>query len=696
MRIRQTAPVLLLGMLLLPAVPLVYAAPIPPMPHAVLLAEASPPPPPPSTILHSGSPRPIDGGGIDPLLWRDAEPAPMGITDFGVNASLYPYSYSTNEFVGTISVSNLLADDAQSGNEVSFQLNVFLLLYNASTSPPTYYDIWVQNTIGVTTGLPGGDQWNIESNIWNISGPGSSFNTSDIEGNGSFFSGGGVYYSCAPNCSGEFGPLVYPSTLGVRVDSVDVRGEPEVALDYLNGTAWQNYDTVKFPNAGRTNMTDDGFYVTGTGYGPGGLPQDAEWIYASIGGGATQVDRGSVFNMSLEYWNGHNLEAPPAAWNFGVDTAETVGNLSATPVTLLGGSPGVGIVGGTSGALGPLYDNTDVGTLVVEDGHPNGTILIDGAPTPYVNGSATLVLDPGTYAVRLQGSPTVGGTAVIRADATTRLDLAPLTATTFVESGLPSWTEWSVTLGNVTDSTTGGSLTFDLANGTYVVNYSLISGYVLATAPAQITVPAAGPIPVTWVPFRFSVPFTESGLPPGTPWWVNVSGLVFQGTAPTLEAGAPNGTDLYTAGALYEFVADPPNGTLTVVAGRVSPITVSFGYRPTFIVGSIVPTDATLTIDGTPEPLARNGTFNDSVVPGTYTLVATAPGFIDQTLDLNATAGNVTIIHLELNQSVAANPPPSKLTASSPIPWTELGVLAAVLLAAVGVVAFMAVRRRRR
>jgi hypothetical protein len=674
----------------------------PPAPRTVARALVDEHPTPPRT-LPDPSFRPLTGTGVNPLAYYTREPAPLGITDYGVNRTLVPYSYSTTEFVGSVSMGRLSVDSSSGGNGLSFQLNVWLLLYNASSS--AVYDYWVQNTIGVATASShADDSWSINANLWNISAPGSTLTNAMIEGNGSLYSvseGGGstaVYISCAPVCSsGEsFEGLTFPSTLSVRVVSFEVDGIPEVGLDYADGSGWIRYDTVLFPEDGAIHLADENFYVTGTGSGPTGLYQDAEWVYAGAGDGETQVDRGSVLNMSLEYWNGHNLQAPQAAWDFGSDTAESMSNVTLSPTPLAGGAPGSHMTDG-AGSLGALYDGTNVGTLNITSFERNGTLSVNGASVPYVNGSALLTVMPGTYSLSLEDEPSEVANVTVPAGGVVSLVLHRLTTTTFVETGLPAGTHWSLTFGGVTNSTNTSSVSFNLENGTYNVQYAAIPGFVSSSAnPTSVSIPASGPVQLVWKPYLFSVPFTESGLPAGTVWWINVSGTIVQGDGATLVAPAANGTDPYDAGSVYEFVADPAQGNLTVVGGGASPITVEFSYRPTFIAGSIDPTDATLTIDGLPEPIAKNGTFNDSVIPGTYTLVATAPGFANWTLAVNATAGNATNTVITLNEIPDLSPPVKHASAGPSTTWAAIGVLAAVAIAAVLVVALVAVRRRAR
>ncbi|MGC8620293.1 MAG: hypothetical protein ACP5LA_07360, partial [Thermoplasmata archaeon] len=57
----------------------------------------------------------------------------------------------------------------------------------------------------------------------------------------------------------------------------------------------------------------------------------------------------------------------------------------------------------------------------------------------------------------------------------------------FTESGLPSGTSWSVTLGNMTRSSTSSTITFAVPNGTYSWSVSLPSGYKAAEQSGSVS-----------------------------------------------------------------------------------------------------------------------------------------------------------------------------------------------------------------
>jgi hypothetical protein len=153
----------------------------------------------------------------------------------------------------------------------------------------------------------------------------------------------------------------------------------------------------------------------------------------------------------------------------------------------------------------------------------------------------------------------------------------------------------------------------------------------------------------------------------------------------------PNGSTPFSVGAAYEFVATPSQGTITVIAGTFAPVDIQFSYRPTSIAGSVTPSDAELTIDGFVQTVS-GGSFNDSVLPGSHSLVASAPGYVSKTVTAQATAGNVTIEHISLEKSASSSNGSGGAASSSSgglyglSTWVGLGVVVVVAIAAVAIV----------
>ena len=154
---------------------------------------------------------------------------------------------------------------------------------------------------------------------------------------------------------------------------------------------------------------------------------------------------------------------------------------------------------------------------------------------------------------------------------------------TFSESGLPSGTSWSVTLNGTSESSTSSTITFTETNGTYSYTVSSVSGYSVFPSSGSITVSAKSfNQAVTFTPTtksvsRYTVTFTETGLPSGTSWYVNLSNGMDSGpiTGSSYSFQLTNGTYSYTTSNVSGYSVSPSSGSISINGASVSK-TVSF------------------------------------------------------------------------------------------------------------------------
>ena len=142
---------------------------------------------------------------------------------------------------------------------------------------------------------------------------------------------------------------------------------------------------------------------------------------------------------------------------------------------------------------------------------------------------------------------------------------------TFTETGLPSGVSWYVNISGMASSgpinTT--SYTVYLTNGTY--------DYMIATpdkiyepSPISSTVNVVGKsqnVSITFTEVTYKVTFTETGLPSGTTWYVNLSNGMDSGaiTGTSYSFSLANGTYSYTiATSDKTYEPSPSSGSLTV------------------------------------------------------------------------------------------------------------------------------------
>ncbi len=201
---------------------------------------------------------------------------------------------------------------------------------------------------------------------------------------------------------------------------------------------------------------------------------------------------------------------------------------------------------------------------------------------------------------------------------------------TFTEMGLPPRTSWSVTLGGTLDSSTTSTITFQEPNGTHAYTIGTVAGWQQQTLPyrGNITVlgePSSEP-PLVFTKANYTVTFTESGLPVGTEWWVNLTdGQSFNSTSTTLTFLEANGTYDYHIPSVPGYTVNQPKGTITVSASPVVVNTVWVRlYRVSFVeTGLPSHTFWEVNLSGvehstTTDALGyteTNGTWNYTVIP---------------------------------------------------------------------------------
>ena len=131
----------------------------------------------------------------------------------------------------------------------------------------------------------------------------------------------------------------------------------------------------------------------------------------------------------------------------------------------------------------------------------------------------------------------------------------------FNETGLPAGTAWSVTLNGIPTPSNGSTVYTALPNGTYPYAISPVPSF--HPSPSSGTVVVNGSSVTTLVRFDrvYAVNFTETGLPSGTSWSVDVNGSSNSSTGATVSFQQPNGTYPYRIGNLSGWTAIRPRGT---------------------------------------------------------------------------------------------------------------------------------------
>ena len=222
-----------------------------------------------------------------------------------------------------------------------------------------------------------------------------------------------------------------------------------------------------------------------------------------------------------------------------------------------------------------------------ESGLPSGTnwsVSLDGATVSSTAATIDFTEANGTYPFTIggvagynadpsYGSLTVAGSAVTEPVTFSVVNLTTYTVT-FVEAGLSSGTSWSVTLNKVTASSTMATIGFNEANGIYPFSVGSVLGYTASPPSGNLTV-SGGSVTqaITFASVnatKYTVTFTESGLPTGTSWSVILAGISKTSTTPTIAFQEPNGTYAFSVGSVSGYIAAPSTGSFHVLGAPVS------------------------------------------------------------------------------------------------------------------------------
>ncbi len=149
-----------------------------------------------------------------------------------------------------------------------------------------------------------------------------------------------------------------------------------------------------------------------------------------------------------------------------------------------------------------------------------------------------------------------------------RNDIYPVT---FGETGLPGGTSWSVVLGGSTMSSTNTTISFLAFNGSHLWTLTPIAGYHANAYNGTAVVNGSGTtVSIVWTQTVYPVTFVETGLPPGTGWWVNLTnGQTFNSTTNSVAFKEPNGTYTYHL-ATIDKTYQSGGGSFTVNGGTVT------------------------------------------------------------------------------------------------------------------------------
>ncbi len=254
----------------------------------------------------------------------------------------------------------------------------------------------------------------------------------------------------------------------------------------------------------------------------------------------------------------------------------------------------------------------------------------------------------------------------------------PAFGVTFPETGLPSGTDWGATFAGMAQSTKSTSLSFEEVNGSWSYAISAPAGYVASPGGGVVRLAGASmTIPIRFTslaPATFAVAFTETGLPGGTEWWVNVSGGPSQGTSTpstqtTLSFLEPNGTYSFTTQAGGPYSATPASGSFEVQGGPVVE-TVAFTEALThtiqFLESGLTPGASWSVELGENSQSSTTSSITFSEVDGSYGFAVTAAGFVP-----SPPSGSVTVQGANVTRTVGFTP---AVPGTYPVTFSESGL----------------------
>ena len=545
--------------------------------NGLLITSWKPPPRYPVTFTETGLP-----SGTEWWVNVTGQPSQVStrttITVDLVNGS-YTYTVSTVDKTYNASGGTFAVNGVADNESVTFSLVTYTVTFT-ETGLPSGTEWWVNLTSGSSFSSTGSTR--------TFSEPNGTYSYSIATVNKSWSSNGGSFtVNGAPaSKSVTFTEVTYTVTLtetglpsgtswSVTLDGVaKASTAPTLTFTEPNGT--YTY-TVSTPISGGTGIR-----------------------YVTVGSGSVTVS-GNNTSVSVPYTTQYYLTmssnpssggtaSPPSGW-YNASSSVTI---SATPVSgyafISWTGAGTGSYTGTSAShpitMGaPITESANFGKLyavtLTETGLPSGTewfVNLTNGQSFHSTTSAITFNEPnGTYSYSIAtvnkswssngGSFTVNGAPVSQSVTFTEVTYT----VTLTETGLPSGTNWSAALAGLTKYSASSTITFTEPNGTYAYSIGSIPGYSSSPSTGTLTVSGASqPVSVSFTQVTYAVTFTESGLPSGTTWYVNITGRPsLSSTTSTITTTLPNGTYSYSA-ATTDKIYSSSGSSLTVNGASVS------------------------------------------------------------------------------------------------------------------------------
>ncbi|QGA53976.1 hypothetical protein GFS03_04985 [Sulfolobus sp. E5-1-F] len=172
--------------------------------------------------------------------------------------------------------------------------------------------------------------------------------------------------------------------------------------------------------------------------------------------------------------------------------------------------------------------------IFVESGLPNGTkwsVTLNGITKSSTSNTITFSITPGTYSYSISSVPgytvshSAGEVTVTDSNVQISVIFTPVPTLyniTFIESGLPNGTKWSVWINGTVHTSTTSSISILLPHGYYEYKVLNVSGYkTLSSGYVNLTHNIT--IKVSFYAIFYEITFKEEGLPHGEAWTVYIN-----------------------------------------------------------------------------------------------------------------------------------------------------------------------------
>ena len=205
-------------------------------------------------------------------------------------------------------------------------------------------------------------------------------------------------------------------------------------------------------------------------------------------------------------------------------------------------------------------------------------------------------------------SPPSGSVPYTGTDVTVTIAFsAILYMVSFDETGLPSGTAWSVTFDGSLGTDSTGTIVFAASDGGYTYTIGSVAGYTALPNSGSVTVSGADKtIDIAFTAVKYTVSFTESGLPVGTSWSVTLGTQTTPGSGTSIQFSEPNDTYTFTIAPVAGYAANVTTGSV-IVDGAAKTVQIGFTavtpvtYSVTFTETGLTSGTWSVTLAGTAE-----------------------------------------------------------------------------------------------